>query len=263
MPSYTNLKIEKSAHVALVTLNRPERRNALDWAMLAELEQAALGFRDDVDTRVVVFTGAGKHFCAGADLDYLMDLQQKPMIERRRAVRFGERMYRAILELEQVTLCAWNGAAIGGGACLATATDLRIGSNDCYIEYPEIDLGMNLMWQCLPRTVRLVGEARAIRLAIGGERVAAPMLERWGLLEETTTAEALVARSLEMASVYARKPPIAAQMIKRGVSAIGAQLDRATMHADADQHVLATLTDDHERARSAYLRKEQAEFAGD
>lgn len=263
MENYDRLTIEKFDHIALVTLNRPDRRNALDLKMLTELEHAALGFRDDVDTRAVVFTGAGKHFCAGADLGYLVDLQQKPMLERRRAVRLGERVFQAILGIEQITLCAFNGAAIGGGACLATAVDLRIGSRDCYIEYPEIDIGMNLMWQCLPRTVRLVGEARAIRLAVGGERVAAPMLENWGLLEEITAPENLVARSLEIAGVYASKPPVAAQMIKRSVSATGAHLDRAMMHADSDQHVLATLTKDHERALAAYREKREATYTGE
>lgn len=125
MENYDSLTIEKSDHVALVTLNRPERRNALDLGMLTELEHAALSFRDDVDTRAVVFTGAGKHFCAGADLGYLVDLQQKPMIERRRAVRLGERVFHAILGIEQITLCAWNGAAIGDGGSSGSRNDAR------------------------------------------------------------------------------------------------------------------------------------------
>ena len=73
---------------------------------------------------------------------------------------------------------------MGGGACIATALDLRIGADDCFMQYPEIDLGMNLMWQSLPLCIHLVGPARAKRLVIGGERVFAPTLLQWGVLDE-------------------------------------------------------------------------------
>ena len=263
MNNYQFLTVEKRGHIAIVTLSRPESRNALHRELLLELEHAALGFREDLESRVIIFTGAGKHFSAGADLDYLVSLQDKPMLERRRSVRLGERVFHAMREIEQITICAWNGAAIGGGACLATATDLRIGSEDCFIQYPEIDIGMNLMWQCLPRTVRLVGETRAIRLAIGGERIDAATMLDWGLLEEVVPAAQLIDRSLASAELYASKAPIAVQMIKRSINATGGHLDRAMMHADSDQHVLATLTKDHERAMSAYLENKPPSFKGD
>lgn len=263
MTSYENLKIETRDHISIVSLNRPASRNALDRALLEELEQVALGFREDLNTRVVIFTGVGDHFSAGADLDYLMGLQDKPMLERRRAVRLGERVFHALREIEQVTICAWNGAAIGGGACLATATDLRLGAENCFVQYPEIDLGMNLMWQCLPRTTRLVGEARAIRLAIGGERVDAQTMLAWGLLEAVVPSSELMERAIVMAEAYAAKAPIAVQMIKRSINATGGHLDRAMMHADSDQHVLATLSKDHKRAMSAYLEKTIASFEAD
>ena len=263
MTSYQFLTVDKLEHVAIVSLNRPDARNALHRELLSELEHVALGFREDLESRVVIFTGVGKHFSAGADLDYLLSLQRKPMLERRRSVRLGERVFHAIREIEQITICAWNGAAIGGGACLATATDLRIGSSDCFVQYPEIDIGMNLMWQCLPRTTRLVGETRAIRLAIGGERIDAATMLDWGLLEEVVPSQDLIERSLAMAAIYASKPPIAVQMIKRSINATGGHLDRAMMHADSDQHVLATLSKDHARAMSAYLEKTSATFEGD
>ena len=260
---YQHLLLEKSEHVAIVTLNRPNRRNALDKQLLLELEHVALSFRDDTNTRVVIFTGSGTHFSAGADLDYLGSMKEMPMLERRRAVRLGERVFHAMLEIEQITICAWNGAAIGGAACLATAMDLRVGAENCFVQYPEIDLGMNLMWQCLPRTTRLVGEARAIRLAIGGERVEADTLLIWGLLERVVASDRLLETAQEMAAHYASKPPIAVQMIKRSINATGTRLDRAMMHADSDQHVLATLTTDHDTALSAYLNKKQGQFVGD
>ncbi|MGR8949358.1 MAG: enoyl-CoA hydratase/isomerase family protein [Gammaproteobacteria bacterium] len=260
--NYRHLTTEYTDHVAVVTLNHPERRNSLDYDLLTELEQCALSFRDDTETRVVILTGAGKHFSSGADLNYLRSVHQKPMIEKRRQIRLGERVFHAILDIEQITICAWNGAAIGGGACLATAADLRIGADNCFVQYPEIDLGMNLMWQCLPRTTRLVGEPRAIRLAICGEKVDAQSLLAWGMLDNVVPADDLLHEAKAMAQQYAAKPPVAAQMIKRAINATGSKLDRAMMHADSDQHLLTTFMDDAERAMAAYLEKKPGVFIG-
>lgn len=96
--------------------------------------------------------------------------------------------------------------------------DFRIGADDCYIYYPEIDLGMNLMWQSLPLTMHLVGPSRAKRLVIGGEKVAAETLLAWGLLDEIAPAPQLMDRAFAFAETYVRKSPIAAQMIKRSAN---------------------------------------------
>lgn len=261
--TYEHLTVEHHDHIAIVSLNRPASRNAVNYALLVEIEHAILGFRDDTETRVVILTGEGHHFCAGADLDELQRNTDEPIIARRRRLRIGERVLRALLGMDQITLCAWNGGAIGGGGCLATATDFRIGADDCFLHYPEIDLGFNLMWQSLPRTVRLVGETRALRLAVGGERVSAETLMHWGLLEDIVARDALLARSLEFAATYVNKPPIAAQMIKRSINAVGGHLDQAMMHMDADQHLLASMTSDHRAAVDAYLHKRDPVFTGE
>jgi len=262
MQNYQFLKIEKSAHLAVVTLNRPEVRNAVTTAFLEEIEHCGLSFREDGETRVVIFTGAGKHFCAGADLNEFKRTDDESMILKRRRLRVGERVLQAILGMDQITICAWNGGAIGGGGCIATATDFRIGSDDCFLYYPEIELGLNLMWQSLPRTVRLVGETKAIRLAIGAEKVAAEELLQWGLIEKIVSSEELLNAATELAETYINKPPIAAQMIKRSVNAIGRQLDGALMHMDADQHFLASQSADHQTAVDAYINKQKPVFTG-
>jgi enoyl-CoA hydratase len=238
------LTVERvAAQVALVTFNRPERANALHYAHLAEIEDVALSFRDDADTRVVTFTGAGKHFSSGADLKELGDNSKIPFVLRRRRNRIGERVIRALCEMDQITIAAWNGAAMGGGACIATALDLRIGADDCFMQYPEIDLGMNLMWQSLPLCIHLVGPARAKRLVIGGERAFAPTLLQWGVLDECVPLPELLPRAFAVAATYAAKPPIPAQMIKRSVNALVWGADRATMHMDADQNLLTRFPD--------------------
>ena len=261
--TYQHLQIEKRDHIAFVTLNRPERTNALNYEHLAEIEDCALSFRDDADTRVVIFTGAGRHFSSGADLTDWSNEAEPPMVLKRRRFRIGARALHAILGIDQITIGAWNGGALGGGACLVTAMDFRIGASDCFIQYPEINLGLNLMWQSLPLTIHLVGPTRAKRLVIGGERVHADTLLDWGLLEEIAEPERLPERAEAFAATYVDKSPVAAQMIKRSVNQITGALDLALMHMDADQNLLTQTTADQKAAAQAYLNKSDPQFKGE
>jgi len=263
MNAYQHLTVEQHGHVALVTFNRPECCNAQHHDILLEIEQCAFAFRDDAHTRVVIFTGAGRHFSAGADLDEFRAGHSQPLVVQRRRQRAGERALHALLGIDQITIGAWNGGALGGGACLATAMDFRIGDEDCFIQYPEIDLGMNLMWQSLPLTIHLLGPTRAKRLVIGGERVQAPALLAWGLLEDVVPNAALIDRAFAFAQTYVDKSPIAAQMIKRSVNQISGALDRALMHMDADQNLFTLTTADQKAAAEAYLNQRPPRFCGE
>ena len=258
---YDNLQVRREGHVAVVTFNRPRKANALDHAHLVDIEAVALAFREDVDTRAVVFTGAGKHFSSGADLDG-GGPAASGLLERRRLARIGERATLAVYDMDQITVAAWNGAAMGGGAVLATAMDFRIGAEDCFMQYPEIDIGVNLMWKGLPLIARLAGPARAKRLAVGGERVAAAELLSWGVLDALVHRDELLATALQWARRYAAKSPIAAQMIKRSVNAIVSAQDAAVMHMDVDQNILSGLTEDRAAAVAAYRDKSEPSFKG-
>jgi enoyl-CoA hydratase/carnithine racemase len=258
---YENLLIEQRGDVAVVTFNRPAKANALNHAHLADIEAAALAFRDSA-VRVVIFTGAGRHFSSGADLDG-RDRAAVPLMMRRRDIRMGQRVIRALTDMDQITIAAWNGAAMGGGACIATALDFRIGADDCFIAYPEIDIGLNLMWHGLPLITHLVGPARAKRLVIGGERVYAPALLNWGVLDESVSRDALMPRAFDLAAFYAAKSPVAAQMIKRSVNAIVGALDQSVMHMDFDQNLLAASSRDQSEAARAYRAKRPPTFTGE
>lgn len=261
--SYKYLTVERDAHVATVTFNRPEVANASNFGLLEEIEACAFAFREDVDTRVVIFTGAGKHFCSGMDLNDWPAQMSSPLILRRRRFRKGEQAMHALLGMDQITIGAWNGGAIGGGACLALTMDFRIGGEGCFIQYPEIDLGLNLMWQSLPLTARLVGPSRAKRLVIGGERLYDRTLKDWGLVEDVVATDDLLASANSFAKTYVNKSPVAAQMIKRSINNITGALDRAFMHMDADQNLFATTMDDQTAAAEAYLNKTTPVFKGE
>ena len=259
---FHNITIERQGQVSIVSLNRPERANALNFGLISEIEAAALSFRDDVNTRVVIFAGIGKNFCAGADLQNSGDEYLGPLVQRRRRRRIGERAIQSILEMDQITILAWNGAAAGGGGCLALAMDFRIGSPDSLLFFPEVDLGLNLMWRAMPLCVSLVGPAKTKRLMIGGERIFGEKLSSWGILDKLVAKDDVFRVASEMADFYSGKPHIAAQMIKRSINSYATALDRAVMHADVDQFLLAQSTEDHSLAAHAYRENSQPVLKG-
>lgn len=260
---YENLLVEKIGHVALVTFNRPDKANALNYAHLAEIEHLALSFRDEANIRAVIFTGTGKHFSSGADLSDPGAEYQGPLVLRRRKIRMGERAINALLGIDQITIAAWNGGALGGGACITTACDFRIGADDCFMQYPEIDIGVNLQWKSLPLITHLAGPARAKRLVAGGERIHAQTLLDWGVLDEMVPLDDLLPTAQRLAAFYANKPPIAVQMIKRSVNAITGALDQSIMHMDSDQNMLTSTSEDQKQAVRSYLDKTKPTFTGE
>jgi enoyl-CoA hydratase/carnithine racemase len=172
-------------------------------------------------------------------------------------------MIRAVYEMDQITIAAVNGAAMGGGACIAAACDFRVGADNCRVGYPEVGLGMNLSWTALPMCVHLIGPARAKQMVILAEKVKAQTLLEWGFLDEMVPAHEMMKAAQAMARKYAAQPPIAAQMVKRSVNAIASALDQSIMHMDADQFLLTTQTKDYLEGVSAFLEKREPSFKGD
>jgi enoyl-CoA hydratase/carnithine racemase len=261
--SYKFLKVERNGHVAIVTLNRPEKGNALSTDLMNEIIDVSEGFRDDLKTRVVLFTGAGKNFTYGMDLHDKKDAARADtLLEKQRRFSVGPRMIRKLTEINQITIAAVNGYALGGGACIASALDFRIGADDCRIGYPEVNLGIPLSWISLPLCVHLVGPARAKRMVILGRKEDAQTLLGWGFLDEVVKKEDLMEKALEMANQYAGQAPIAAQMIKRSINAITCALDQSIMHMDSDQVLLSQKTEDFIEGIQSTVQKRTPDFKG-
>ena len=258
--SYKLLTIASDDGVASLSFNRPESGNALSVELMQEIIAACNSYKYDTDTRVIVFRGEGAHFSVGADLKDPVRQQQideKDLNQSYRRTQLGRELIESILNINQITIAAVHGAAAGGAACIVSACDFRIGSTDCIIGYPEVKLGMNLSWGALPLCYNLVGPAKAKRMVIGGELESAGDLLNWGFLDEVVERELLEERVGELAKYYAIRPPIAAQMIKRGLNAIQLANSAGVMHADGDQFTLSTLTEDFKKQRQAFLTKKQ------
>lgn len=258
---YTYLTVDKKDHIAVVTINRPEKLNALSIDLMKEIEELTEDFQEDIETRVVIFRGSGKHFSAGIDLANV-NQQPKTMLGVQRFINIGPRMIRKLFEMNQITIAAIHGSAVGGAACIASALDFRIGTKNCTVGYPEAGLGMSLSWTSLPLCVHLIGPARAKRMVILAQKMKAQTLYDWGFLDEITEEDNLMERAYRMARAYADMPPIAAQMIKKSVNNISSALDQAIMHMDSDQVLLCYTTDDLKEGMRAFFEKRDGKFTG-
>ena len=241
-----HLKIKKEGHICWVYLNRPKSLNALNTEILKELTEFNASLKDDLESRVVIYTGTGENFSSGADLK-----EKREPLTRLEAWRnnFGK--------------AAINGYCLGGAACIASACDFRIASDDAMLGYPEINLGINLNWLGLPLALRLIGPAKAKKIVIGGENENANTLLKWGFYDEVHSKEQLMKAAEEMAKLYASKPPIAAQMIKRSVNELTYSGDDAIMHMDYDQTLLTHETKDRKEAIKSFFEKRDPEYKGD
>ena len=257
------IEVRREGAVATVSLNRAERRNAITGEMMRRLIAISQDFAADEATRVVIFRAEGRDFSVGADLNQPPSaIGPASLLMRRRAADLGATLMRALQEIHQPTICAVKGVATGAGACIASACDFRVGADDTRLGYGEVKLGINLMWNAVPLCIHLVGPARAKRMIMTGQLFDAATLERWGFLDEVAATPDLDAKALEWAGQYAALPPMAVQMIKRGVNQVAGALDRAVMHMDGDQWLLATQSEDYREAVAAFFEKRPPTFTG-
>ena len=262
---FEKLRYEVSEEIATVTLYRPDRLNALDHVLRDEILQALDMAGEDEEARALILTGAGRAFCAGGDLQDVLQrgLTMDPKTRERLAVRGFNEVVRAMRHLEKPIIAAVNGIAVGGGCCLALAADIRIATPDARFGMVFVRLGLSSADMggsfLLPR---LVGLAHASELMLTGEIIDAERAEKIGLVNRLVPADRLMATAGDLAKGLAAGPPIGLALTKRALNrSLG--LDIAE-HLDYEAFVQSKCmaTEDHREGVEAFLEKRKARFEG-
>jgi enoyl-CoA hydratase/carnithine racemase len=243
VPTFDEVRYDVAERVATVTIDRPERRNALSWALIGELRRAFATAAADPDVRVVVLTGAGeKAFCAGADLTGMADGAGYAALHDARGELAG--LFRDLWELGKPVIARVRGFALAGGFGLACACDFVVCSDDAQFGAPEIDLGLWPHMITVPLT-RSMPPKKALELMMTGRRVDAAEAERIGFVQRVVPVDELDAAVAELASTLAAKPPAT---MKLGRNAFYGAWDLAAADALRLLHPLLTVTASTEEA---------------
>lgn len=214
--SYVRTSIEDA--IGTITLDRPEKLNALIADMRDAIATAFERMGEDEGVRVVVVTGAGRAFCAGADVGYLAELIRNRAFEEARAlVEAGRGVITAIREMPKPVIAAVNGPAAGGGANLALACDLRIAAESASIGQTFNRIGLHPDWGGTYHVPRLVGPARAAELFFFADMIPAAEAERIGLFNRVVPDDDLVDETRAWAERLAAKPPLPLRLAKRAI----------------------------------------------
>jgi enoyl-CoA hydratase len=257
--SYETLLVERQDRVAFITINRPEKRNALNIKTREEGAAALDELAEDDSVRVVIITGAGdKAFIAGADIG---EFAGRTSVMQR-SVMLGRSLFTAIDNFPKPVIAMINGYCLGGGNELAMACDLRIASETASFGQPEINLGIIPGGGGTQRLTRLVGEGKAMELILTGEIIDARTAALLGLVNMVVPLEELRAKTLEIANRIADKSPIALRMAKEAVKlASRSNLDEG-LRREIDLFALCFSSEDKDEGVSAFLEKRKPEFKG-
>lgn len=235
-----------------ITLNRPEKLNAISFRMHAELQEACRQLADDAEARVVILTGEGRAFSAGADLGASTsdptrpplasaNAEPSPLRERIRSSA-GNRTCAALEGLDQVTIGAVNGLAIGGAVVFLACLDIRIAAESAWFSIPEVDLDIPLTWNALPRLMRELGPARTKELVMTCDRFSSDDALRWGFLNHRVPDADLLPRARDLARRLLEKDPVSLALTKSTCNALAeAMVPAHVTHADRDFLVLSRL----------------------
>jgi enoyl-CoA hydratase len=258
--TYTNLLFEVTDHVARVTINRPDKLNALNDAVIGELGLAIGQIESDHDIGGAVITGAGtKAFVAGADIAELS--RQGPFDGRARAM-VGQSVFRRIERCGKPVIAAVNGFALGGGCELAMACHLRIAAESAKFGQPEVKLGIAPGYGGSVRLPRLVGKGRALEILLTGQMIDAAEAHRIGLVNRVVPGEVLLQETEKILRTILENGPLALRVCIEAVdSALEATLDEGLL-MEANYFGLLASTEDMREGMAAFLEKRKAQFKG-
>jgi len=233
-----------------ITLNRAEKLNAINLRMHADLQEACRELQDDTAVRVVIITGEGRAFSAGADLGgrapaaegtpFVPAGAKEAALDERLTASAGNRTCAALDGLDQVTIGAVNGLAIGGAVVFLSCLDIRLAAESAWFSIPEVDLDIPLTWNALPRLMRELGPARTRELVMTCDRFSAQDALTWGFVNHVVPDAELLPRARALAAKLLAKDPLSVALTKSTTRALAeAMVPTSVTHSDREYLMLA------------------------
>lgn len=257
--TFETLNIEREDALMTVRLTRPDKRNAINRQMHRDLRSLCDELRDDFDTRVVILAGDGPGFSSGADTSEWGQPGPDNELELRNQSGVGSQTTAAIEALEQVTIAAVHGFAVGGAVVLALSCDLRVAAESAWFSIPEVELGLPLGWNALPRLSREVGPSRALELTITCDRFSAGQAYEYGMLTRVTAdgEEMVEARRMAERIIFMPRLPVALTKATMKALKRGSEMGDA-VYSDADLLLYARLVNQRSARRSGTRQRPES-----
>ena len=256
----SNILTQIENNILTITINRPEKLNALNHQTLTEIENAFLEAETNSDISVVILTGSGeKSFVAGADIT---ELAQCNAVDGMKFAKFGQKVMNTIEQLSKPVIAAINGFALGGGCELAMACHLRVASSNAKFGQPEIKLGVIPGFGGTQRLVRLVGKGRALEMNLLGEMISAERAYEMGLVNQVVSSDELMNVVQSMAKKLSNSAPVALHTIIDSINH-GAECSLPEgLDYETKAFAICCATEDMKEGTSAFLEKRKANFTG-
>lgn len=258
--NYENIYIEEENHLATITINRPNKMNALNRRTIEELHVAFKELDEESEIRAIIITGSGeKAFVAGADISEFAHFSVK---EGRQLSAMGQKnLFNLVENLSTPVIAAINGFALGGGLELAMACHFRVASSNARMGLPEVSLGVIPGYGGTQRLPQLIGKGRAMELIMTAGMIDADKAFAYGLVNHVTSQEELLPLCVKIAGRISKNSTVA---IKQAIKAVNAgfryDADGYAVEIDAFGHCFGT--DDFKEGTTAFLEKRQADFPG-
>jgi enoyl-CoA hydratase len=255
-----NLTMSIENRIGTITINRPEKLNALNAETITELFQVLKKLRQNENVAVIIITGSGeKAFVAGADI---AEISRHDEISGRIFATRGQRVFRYMEKMEKPVIAAINGFALGGGCELAMACHIRIAAEQAKFGQPEINLGLIPGYGGTQRLPRIIGQSKALYYLLTGDMIDAQQALSMGLVSEVVAADKLLERVTQLAEVIRDKAPIAKKYILQAVTeGIDQNLDTA-LHVESELFGNICATEDMKEGTTAFTEKRKPNFTG-
>jgi enoyl-CoA hydratase len=258
--SYKNLLIESKGPLAIITINRPDKLNALNADTINELNIAFSGFKTNNSIKAIILTGSGeKAFVAGADIS---ELNKLDMISGKEFAEKGQSVFSLIESLDKPVIAAVNGFALGGGCELALSCHIRLASENAKFGQPEVNLGIIPGYGGTQRLAGLINPGRAMEYILTGEMIDAQEALRIGLVNKVYPQSDLMVKAQEMGNKIISKARNAVRLVIKAVTATKEISQREGLNYEASLFALCCGTEDFKEGTTAFLEKRKPVFKG-